>query len=429
MLDFGISYFSVFPFDGRKDAPEITEVLYDLKKSPYFNVVDTDYTPKDYKLGEEWSFSVDLAFPDGKSKEFTFMLRKMERSFEFFKKENDLFNSYIMSPKKVDSDDWFFWDLGILTDLREDEMEGFHKQFKVVATFDSSPVYRDNSAYKIWEMEKAIHFAKRKSEPDHKEGFMVHYVYKEIVWGNKNWLHTHWLERFWFSEVEILDVPESFINPSLSLINNIASYIMENWEPMDWDSLDVWNGVEAFFVPYQVAIDHMKWAFFGKYTDRFSHWDILSNVLMTRKNKLFSNKHEFESISNRASVYFDNPFLNPSSSEVERVKAASDEFIADFWEIFEKHKDNPKYDFTLRFRHKIKDEYREDAGMPFAYLSYRLLEKKWNKVKVLDLEKCEYITQGEEPTEHTKNVKDIIEWAIVHEWETIVSDNLYKLKD
>lgn len=428
MLDFWISYFSVF-FEDLTEAPTVQEIVYKLKESPYFKVVDVNYAEKDFKVWENWSFSAELKFPDWSFKKFDFLLKKVERGFEFYERENDLFNAYIMSPKKTQFDKESFWDLGILTDIREDEMEGLHKQFKVVASFPESKKYRDNSCYKIWNMEKAIHFANRSVLPDHKEWYMVHFVYKEILWWNKNWLHTHGLERFWFSEIEILDVPDEFTESSVSLLNHVAQMIIEEWEPDEIDVLDIWNWVMAHFMPYQMAIEYMWKNFFWKYEDRASHWDILSNVLMVKKKRFLGMGHKYESVAKYASVYSDAPYSYIPEDEAKRIKESSDEFIGKFWEVFDKHSSDENYKFSLRFGHLVPQSLRKEAWVDRVYLSYELVEKKWNKVICRELEKSPYTESKWWDLLHTKNIKDIIEWAIVKDWEIIVSDNLYKLKD
>jgi len=425
MLNFQTSYFSVYFLD-RKDAPWISEIVSMLNKSPYFKVKSVDYSPKEFWLAEFWTFSAVLTFSDKTDKEFTFILRKFDRNFSVYQKENDIFNPYIMSPRKLPFDDDFFWDLGILTDLTEDEITWLHKQFKVVATFDFSPLYRDNSAYKFGEIQKAIHLASLNTKPDIREWFMVHYVYKKLAWWNKNWLHTHGLERFWFSELEILDVPEEFIQPNLSMLNNIVLWIFENWEPEEMQKINVWWWVYAYFMPYLGALQHMSWWYFWNLKDRESHWEITSNILMTKSADLFK---KYDSVAKMSQVYADDHFAYIVKDESNEIKNVSWEMIDKFWYFFEKYKDNPRYSFSVRFKHEIGKKWQEELWTNKIFLSYKLLSVKWNKLLCKEIDKCEFIDSKWDDFVHTKNVKDIVEWSIEKDNETFVADNIYKLKD
>lgn len=407
MLDFWTSYFSVF-FENRENEPTISEIIDILKLSKDFEILDTDYTPKDYNLWELWSFSCDIKFSEEITMKFEFMLRKIERWLDFIKQENDIFNSYIMSPNKDENSNIFAWDLWIISDLKDLEIEGYMQKLKVVKAFYwKSEFFRDNSSYKIHQIEKVKYFSDYDLEISPRETFRIHIVWKKYISWNKNWIHTHWLERFWFSEIELLDVPEEFIPYWIMLAWELAISIIQEWEPTPWEKFDIfWWNIIWEFLPFDEAREYFKKWFFWDYPDRKSHWNILSNVFMIKNKTFFWDK--YENIYKYWPIFFDNQKNYDVNAEYLRLKNNFIKTYDKFVELYEKNKDNKNYVFKMSFL-DTSDIIKTCEVKNINWKNIELFNDV-NNIKVL------------------KKQKEILEWVITFDDEDFYPDNFYKFK-
>lgn len=398
MLEFSQSVLSVF-LDKSEKTPTVKEISDILKRGP-FEVVNIDYSTEDFGIGEKWSFSATFDF-EGERKTFSFALKYINRTLEDYFMDNDIYNYYIMTPKKI-YDKWWFRDLWIVADITEDEAEGYHKMLKVVSLFsDHSMYFRDNASYSIKPIEYACYWAKNKTSPSYRDLFHIQQFLSRTKDWNKVWIHTHGLERLWYSEIEVLDVDDYTSKIFYGIVESLAYCVLENWEPEEIDNFDIWNGFHCSLIPsIKVIPNFWKMTLWG-FSDRISHGRISTNVLTFVKKYPFwivkyINPKEY------ISLFLDTPFVYKYSEEEERLYDISKEKIAYFLDAYERKR---AWDKTIKMAIRTEDD-------------------EWS-VERIDKDKvCIINTEWEEKK---YSLTDIKRWFIGNEQRLYDADTLYLL--
>lgn len=403
MLDFSKSVMSVFLWDDGK-TPTVNEIVWILKQWPY-EVSDIDFSGEEYWVWEAWSFSATFNFW-GEKKKFGFALKYIQRTLEDYFMDNDVYNYYIMTPKKI-YDKKGFWDLGIVADITDDELEGFHKMLKVVSLFKKySKFFRDNSSYTIRPIEYALYSAWNLTPPSYRDLFHIQQFLLKSWKENKVWIHTHGLERLWYSEIEVVDVNDYSSKPFYKIIESLAYIEMEDGEPEEGESFDIWNGLKCELLTFDEVIPNFKNVTIWKISDRLAHGNVSTNILTFVKKWLFGMK-KFINPKEFTSLIADDYLDYISQEEIDRQTSISREKIS----VFESEiRDNSK---DKKIFASVKDMESEE------YITGEVLNLVWDEIMMEDIDDKEIV-------KFDKN--KIATWFIEDKGRNYNADTLYMLK-
>ena len=252
------------------------------------------------------------------------------------------------------------------------------------------------------------------------------YTIQAIYEKNKVWLHTHGLNRFGLTELEILDSNKENYNNHYHLINTYASYLIDNYDkennPRETSAyigvLINRNPVVVTCISWTEALNHYKRIDLGGIKDRKESHNGYSSVIFIYKTEQDEKNKKLSKISDYDKYWGDNPIFFISTEETNRMKKCARER---FKYVIEqsKNKDNK---ILIKIGLPVPKEYGN-----YEHIWFELLEVKDNKFKARLTQEPYNVKDIHEGYEDWYTVKDITDWMIFTKEMTITPKNVYIL--
>ena len=249
----------------------------------------------------------------------------------------------------------------------------------------------------------------------------------QAIYDNKEvWLHTHGLNRFGITELEILDSNKENYNNHYHLINTYASFLIDNKDninnPRETSS---YIGVLADKTPivmtcvsWTKALNFYKKINLGNIKDRIDSHNGKTSVIFIYKNKNDEKNKKIKKINEYNNLLGKNPVFFISNKETNRMK----ELARERFNYVIEQSQNKDNKIIIKIGLPVPKEYGS-----LEHIWFELLEVKDNKFKAKLTQEpynVENIHEGDIGW-YTKD--DVTDWIIYTKEYKITPKNVYIL--
>lgn len=316
--------------------------------------------------------------------------------------------------------------LNLEMEFGEDALESYHAQLKIITTLMPDAVaILDASSEKILSGKWANLAAKSKVPPAPRYIYTVQAVSGD---GDCVWLHSHGLNRCGIPELEILNSTKDTYQSHYSIIETMASRLLEleeqpeMGEPLYLAMVTEDIPMFATLVDWKEAVEHYPEDMLGGKNDREDdHNDNTCAIFVYAMPEDLENK-EYSPVSVFDEFLQENPIYMFSNKETDRMRNLAAERLN---YMVEAAKDEENV-ILLKIGLETDEEFRED-GNEWEHIWFELLEINDGKVRCKLTQEPYYVKGMHEGSEGTYTFDKITDWMIYSKERRITPDDVYIL--
>ena len=313
--------------------------------------------------------------------------------------------------------------LSIFIKFKDNPTEEFKMQLKLALAMVPNLVgVVDESAEKLLPAKWVKLNAEAKTEISSTALYNIQAIYDK----NEVWLHTHGLNRFGITELEILGSNKENYNNHYHLINTYASYLIDNKEkklnPREKSSyigvLINRQPIVVTCLSWTKALNYYKRIKVGNIKDREKSHNGNTSVIFIYKTEKDEQNKKVSKVTEYNNLYGDNPIFFISDKETKRMKELARER---FNYVIEESK-NKDSQILIKIGLKVAKEFGN-----FEHIWFELLEVKDNKFKAKLTQEPYNVENIHEGHIDWYTVNDVTDWMIFKKDKTITPKNVYIL--
>ncbi|MCA9669875.1 MAG: DUF4026 domain-containing protein [Myxococcales bacterium] len=227
------------------------------------------------------------------------------------------------------------WAMGVGVELGDEPLGEYHQQLKLLAALAPDAVFAlDVSALTPRPGEWLAEVAASQAPPSPETLFTIHCVGDQ---GESTvWMHTHGLDRCGSVELDLVDVPASFVSLAGTLLNTVATMFIEQGVPEADEVFVAGHGIELLWLPWEDAMDKVGRNVPGGRGDRRDEAHCGARGVLFAPAKGLFGRRKHKGVDYYREQLEQNPLLYISDMQTERAAALARERLPRFRALYER---------------------------------------------------------------------------------------------
>lgn len=319
------------------------------------------------------------------------------------------------------------YEICIWTDIRNNPHQLYYKQLKLVSLFkDLSHVVRDYNTLWLRDLEWIVDLVSYKTLWPLTNLYTIHAVTEQEWSKNYYWLHTHWLNRCWLPELEILNVHIDMYDAMYTMLNTVILHMLENRNFKYKEKFDIQIYRNLVFLNWEEWINHFPTLLSTSQESRQEYKDneIESAIIMVETSLLLWFGKKYEPATYYWKMTQKSPITIISNEETNRMKELCKEKYPLFKKYFQKYSTNPNWSFSL----KIWIETEIKTYTDYEHLRFELESIEDDKITWFLSNQPHFLPKLKKWEIYTYNTDNLSWWSIyVDDLWRFDQDNIFIL--